>query len=241
MDSPTLLEHLATEGARVTAIGTDRLSSEVPSMPGWDLGRLIGHLGVVSHLAAADAAGAGAETDRSNLPKAPRDESVVDYYAASLAHATEVLGGLDPEAVCSTWNGPQTVGWWIRRLTHETAMHRWDAENTLGEPVPIDAALAVDAIDEIFDLFTGTRFDLDAFGPAGETIHLHATDIDGEWLAAFTTDGVTCERAHARGDVAVRGPASDLLLAFWSRRALDGLEVFGDASLIPRWQAAASF
>ena len=48
-------------------------------------------------------------------------------------------------------------------------------------------------------------------GP-GETIHLHATDTDGEWLIRLTPDGIETSREHAKGDVAARGPASDLFL-----------------------------
>ncbi|MCP5029285.1 MAG: maleylpyruvate isomerase family mycothiol-dependent enzyme [Actinomycetia bacterium] len=241
MDPRTLLEHLATEGGRIATTTIAQLATEVPSMPGWSVGRLVGHVGFVNELAAADGAGRGEPTDRSALPMPPKDETVAAYYATSLNRAQEVLGALDPAAECSTWNGTQTVGWWIRRLAHETAMHRWDIENALGKPTPIDAPLAVDGVDEIFDLFTGSRFDTDAFAPSGETVHLHATDIDGEWLATFTPEGVTCEHTHAKGDVAVRGPASDLLLTLWSRRDLNGLEVFGDRTLIERWQAAANF
>ncbi len=241
MDPRTLLEHLAIEGGRIAAITAAQLGTEVPSMPGWTIGRVVGHLGFINEMAAADAAGGVEPTDHSTLPVPPRDDTVLSYYAAGHSRAQDVLGGLDPDTGCATWNGTQTVGWWIRRLTHETAMHRWDLENALGSPTPFNAALAVDGINEIFDLFTSARFDSAAFGASGETIHLHATDIDGEWLATFTSEGVSCERTHAKGDVAARASASDLLLALWSRKDHGDLEVFGDASLIERWQATANF
>ena len=40
---------------------------------------------------------------------------------------------------------------------------------------------------------------------------------------------------HAKGDVAVRGTASDLLLFVWGRLPGESLEVLGDASLIERF------
>ena len=55
----------------------------------------------------------------------------------------------------------------------------------------------------------------------GETLHFHRTDGDGEWLVRLTPDGPEVERAHAKGDVAVRGSASDLLLARAGRVGLD--------------------
>jgi hypothetical protein len=42
-------------------------------------------------------------------------------------------------------------------------------------------------------------------------------------------------REHAKGDVAVRGTASDLLLFLWGRLPGERLEVLGDASLVGRY------
>ena len=47
----------------------------------------------------------------------------------------------------------------------------------------------------------------------GATIHLHCTDVDGEWLLTGTAEGARVTREHAKGDVAARGSASDLLLS----------------------------
>ena len=46
---------------------------------------------------------------------------------------------------------------------------------------------------------------------------------------------------HAKGDVAARGTASDLLLMMWNRITPDRLDVFGDGDLLTRWQRAARF
>jgi hypothetical protein len=51
---------------------------------------------------------------------------------------------------------------------------------------------------------------------------------------------VTVEHAHAKGDVAVRGTASDLLLLLWNRAGSDRFQVFGDAGLLDRWRAAVT-
>ena len=64
------------------------------------------------------------------------------------------------------------------------------------------------------------------------TVHLHCTDVDGEWLVARRDGEVTVTAEHAKGDVAARGSASDLLLFLWGRVPADALEVFGDADLL---------
>ena len=72
-------------------------------------------------------------------------------------------------------------------------------------------------------------------------MHLHCTDADGEWLLRFDPDGFTFTREHAKGDVAVRGPASDLMLYLVGRGPLDALEVHGDAGVLDAHAAIRTF
>ena len=133
--------------------------------------------------------------------------------------------------------GDQTAGFWSRRQANEVAVHRWDAELAAGDPTPIDNELAADGVDErldmlrLFDAITGT----------GETIHLHCTDIDGEWVVTLSDEGPRTERVHAKSDVAVRGTASDLDLFVCGRVDATAFEVFGDAQLLERFQSATHF
>ncbi len=71
--------------------------------------------------------------------------------------------------------------------------------------------------------------------PVGGSVHLHCTDVDGEWIVAADDDGAdVVTREHAKGDAAVRGPAHDLLMVLWRRRPLDTVEVFGDRAVAER-------
>src|SRR5436305_1965730 len=69
------------------------------------------------------------------------------------------------------------------------------------------------------------------------SVHLHATDGEGggEWWVGFSDGAVEVRHEHAKGDVVVRGPASDLLLFIWNRRGRDGLEVIGDDAMLDVW------
>jgi hypothetical protein len=64
--------------------------------------------------------------------------------------------------------------------------------------------------------------------PVAGSVHLHCTDTAGEWF--IHPDG-RVEPIHAKGDVAIRGTASDILLALYTRVPLDHLDVIGDAAL----------
>jgi hypothetical protein len=67
------------------------------------------------------------------------------------------------------------------------------------------------------------------------------TDNAADAKQAFDSvadDTPVWERTHAEADVAVRGPATDLLLVICRRRSLDAapaLDVQGDRALLDRW------
>ena len=119
-------------------------------------------------------------------------------------------------------------------MAHETAVHSWDAISASQDPPAIDGALAVDGIDEFLEFFvTATEKVADV------TVHLHATDVDGEWFVQVKEGRMSVRHEHAKGDVAVRGTASNLLLLLWGRIPEAEVEVLGDrAALFGFLQAA---
>ena len=74
----------------------------------------------------------------------------------------------------------------------------------------------------------------DGAAPLGGSVHLHATDTDGEWLVIEAGDRLAFTRGHAKADAAARGTASDLLLLLWRRRGPGDVEVHGDAAVLDR-------
>ena len=50
-------------------------------------------------------------------------------------------------------------------------------------------------------------------------------------------DGFAVAREHSKGDCAIRGPASDILLALWRRVPLSTCDVVGDADVAARFIA----
>lgn len=63
--------------------------------------------------------------------------------------------------------------------------------------------------------------------------HLHRSDGEGEWLLRRTAAGSTLEAGHLKGDCALRGPGSALLIFLLGRYDPEraGVEVLGDRSL----------
>jgi predicted lipid carrier protein YhbT len=72
------------------------------------------------------------------------------------------------------------------------------------------------------------------------SVHIHCTDVPGEWLVTPSDDGLVVTREHAKGDAAIRGTASDLNLVMWRRTPLTAVEVIGDATVAEQLVAYAS-
>lgn len=243
MEPTRHLELLRAEGARIAATPADALDLAIPTVDGWTVERAIRHTGKVHRWVTGAIAGT---PDRpapapESLPAGP---DCIAAYAEALDEVATALESHDPDRPVWTFNGTGTVGWWARRQAHEVAVHRVDVSDGIAAGGgPATPALTVDGaadgIDEFFDVFLlGFWPGRSGAPPADDvrgTYHLHGTDdpapADGaEWLVTVA-DGVTVEREHAKGDVALRGSSNDLLLTLWRRRPLDGLDVVGDRAL----------
>ena len=239
MDRASQLASLRADADLLLATAGRGLDRPVPTCPGWTCERLVAHVGRVYRWTAVwVATGHSGEVER-----APAGDPVVAWARSGLDELVVALEAADPDARVDTWAGTHSAGFWPRRMAVETAIHRIDAQAAAGATTPVGTALALDGIDELFDVLLPQRGtgDLDR---RGETIHLHATDPDlgdgGEWLVTLGADALTVEHAHAKGDVAVRGTASDLILLLTNRVGLDRFQVFGDDSLLHRWRAAVT-
>jgi len=244
MNDADLLAQLTTDATRVAEIDPVTLGSVVPWCGDWRVRDVVAHMSGVQRWATHLVEHPGAWIRRRDMEPAPPGDAALQWYRAGVEPLLDAFDDTDLDVVVGTWAGDRPRRWWLRRLTHETAMHRWDAEAAATGPAratPIDAAVAVDGIDELFENFAPLA--TAALSGSGETMHLHATDESGEWLVRFTPDGLAVEHEHAKGDVAVRARACDLLLLLWNRSspADDRYEVFGDVGVVEHWQQRARF
>jgi uncharacterized protein (TIGR03083 family) len=243
LDGDELLGSLWRDGLALADAATRAgLDAPVPSCPEWSVADLVWHAGEVHDFWRTMVTEGWPEPSPYVQPDRPGDEQLVAWYRDGVQRTVEELRAAEPDAEVWTW-APRgsNVSWVVRRMAQETAVHRWDAEATAAargdEPPPIDTALAADGIDEFFEHFTDNA--AEGAAPVGGTVHLHCTDAEGEWLVSEPVAGGRLEvvAAHAKGDAAVRGTASDLLLLLWRRVDLDDVgrfEVFGDAAVAHR-------
>lgn len=240
MDYGDYISALRSNGNAAAQAARDMpMDTTVPSCPEWNLRDLARHLGSHHRWVAGnlDQPPDGKAFKRREEP--PADEAIADWLEAGAEMLATKLAATDPAKPCWTWVPfDDSVGFWARRTTHETAMHRWDAQNAGSAVDAIDAELAADGVDEylgILGAFRGRRF------PEAGSIHLHSTDTPGEWLVRLDAEGIQLTREHAKGDVAVRGPASDVLLVLMGRKTMGAVDVFGEAPLFERFRKHASF
>jgi uncharacterized protein (TIGR03083 family) len=233
-------EHLATihdESSRlVDAAERAGLDAPVPSCPDWTVADLLGHVGTVQRWSAGIVERQATTKEYPADVGRPEDPAALPEWVRTGAHRlVEVCAATPPDTAVWTFPGMGDASFWFRRQAHEVALHRIDADLAEGTPRPsLTGPLARDGIDEFLDVVVEFRL-RDRMRGEGETVHLHCTDGDGEWLLRFTADGPTVERVHAKGDVAARGSASDLLLAVRSRLDPSALEVFGDEAVLLRF------
>lgn len=242
MDRTSYLASLQADTAELLTTAGAALDRDVPTCPGWTCERLIGHIGRVHRWTARWISTGGAQ----DVERPPDGDAVVAWARAGLGELVAAITAADDDdATVETWYGPQPATFWPRRMAIEAALHRYDAQLAAGVPTPVDTSLAIDAIDELFAVVLPMRGTGGLDGD-GRTIHLHATDPDlgehdgGEWLVTLAAGGPEVTHVHAKGDVAVRGTASDLLLLLWNRVDPDRFEVFGDADLLTRWRESVT-
>jgi uncharacterized protein (TIGR03083 family) len=235
------LRALRADGAALADAADRGLDPAVPACPGWTVADLVLHTGMVHRHKLEIVRGRLARPPRPWPPPPPAREELLDWYRRGLDELATALAETDPlTGVWTFHQADRTVGFWRRRMAQETAVHRVDAESAHGDPAPVPADLAADGVDEVLDVFLAPFCRREAVGGHGETLHLHATDAEGEWQLRLLPGGVEVEHGHGKGDAAARGTASDLLLFLWGRLPAARLETFGDPAVLARTRELAA-
>lgn len=222
-------------------------STPVPSCPGWTFKQLFRHVGRGDRWAAQIVADQADDyldprTIEGGKPPPDPDEALSWLHggAQRLLDAVEEVGLATP---VWTFLGPRPAYWWVRRRLHEAVVHRADAALALGRDFTLDPDVAADAISEWLERVAieagrdGAPLPLED----GQTLHLHATDpgvgIGGEWVITAANGAITWSHEHGKGTAALRGSATELLLAIVRRVPVadTGITLFGDAAVWQNW------
>ncbi|MEV7612715.1 maleylpyruvate isomerase family mycothiol-dependent enzyme [Streptomyces sp. NPDC089799] len=258
---PFRREVAAFERAAHRALDGGGPAQPVPSCPGWSVADLVGHLGGVHRYVAHILRGAlterpdhgdlalyGLPSDPAVLAAWPNPErapnlapappQLTEWFTEGAADLAELFRATDPDLPVWTWHpdpAEHTAAFWLRMQTIEAAVHRWDAEGAIGEPAPVDPALAADAVLQTIQAMAPGRRAMQPVPPGeGERYRFRRTDGPGDWTVEFRGDEV---RLAPDGQAAVElaGSASDLMLFLWHRVPAGALTVTGEERLVDRY------
>jgi len=228
------------------------LERPVPTCPGWTFRQLATHVGRGHRWAAQIVA------TRTTTPipmrevadgKLPQDPALhVPWLNAGADQVIEAVTAAGGDLVW-TLEGLGPASFWARRRAHEAAVHLADAQLAAGRDVDLAPEVAADAVDEWLARVAADAGETANPAPApapdlrgdGQRLHFHATDPGlsgtGEWLVTRTPSGVTIARGHGKADVAVRGPATALLLVLTRRLPPSdpGIDILGEEALVIHW------
>src|SRR3954451_5736313 len=233
-------EHIAAvereTGAFARVLMKGDTGAQVPTCPDWTLLDLAKHVGGVmgfwSHVLAE-----GMGRPKPEIQREPGPAPTMWFTTISSSLVGELRAATGDTHVW-TWdpNDP-SARFAARRMAHETAVHRFDAQAAGGNPQPIEPALAADGIEEIFAMVDAWP---DSGRGDGQTLHLHSAE-GNEWLIAMNPDGLDIKREHAKGDLALKGAVSDLELLLYDRPPIGEIERFGDDAVLDAWHRVFKF
>ena len=215
-------------------------STPVPTCPGWTVRELFHHVGRGHRWAAQIVATrAVAALDPRFVPEGEPPGEVtggIDWLVEGAALLVDAVARAGPDTAVWTILGSRPAWWWLRRRAFDTLVHAVDAAMAQGVEHHMSSLVAAEALTEWLERVAAQADTSSAPLRPGQCLSFQATDTDDRWTVSGTQTGVTWAAEQGPGDVLLRGPMTDLLLAAVRRRRLDetGITVVGDAAV---WQA----
>jgi uncharacterized protein (TIGR03083 family) len=226
--------------ALTAAVAAGDAGARVPTCPDFTLDDLAAHVGQAcgfwSHLLCEG-------TGRAKTPYSTEvgAEGRAAWLAALAGHLVAELRATGPDQPVWTWHPTDHTATFVaRRASHETAVHRVDAQlSATGRAEAVAPELAADGIEEVFMMMraaaaaprTAGRRRPDA--RRSQTLGLEAGDhAPAAWLVRFEPDGVRTERGTGPADLTLRGAVSDLEMTLYQRPARGPLERIGDPAVL---------
>jgi uncharacterized protein (TIGR03083 family) len=235
----TYVDHVRVDAARIAKLAAGHLSAPVPSCPGWTVRDAVEHTAeVYQHKIACMREKAFPEP----WPPERDEEPTLDYFNRSTEELLTELTSRDPLEFAETWRWDErTVGFWGRRMAHESAIHRIDAELAYGEVSAVDEALARDGVDEVLRLMLAGDWSDEPVRDRAPAI-VRVESPDAAWRVVMEPSAVVAAVYVDRWpklpvDATVSGRPAALYLWLWGRGPDDELRVEGDAAAVEHLDA----
>lgn len=216
-------------------IRTADAEAPVAACPGWDIRVVVTHTGEV-HRWATHALAHGARPGSDiNFSPSP-DDNLAVWIVDGATTLIDTLRAVGPAA--DTWHPfplEQKAWVWARRQALETAMHRWDTQTAAGRDAMLDPNLSSEGIHEYLEMGLPRVVAREGVDLPSQSLHVHCTDVDGEWLIWSENGTFRMLPVHDKGDAAIRGAAADIWLLLMGRLDRSELDIVGDSAAADAW------
>jgi uncharacterized protein (TIGR03083 family) len=237
LDRPAYLDRIAADVELLTAAATTAgPDGEIKTCPDWTIRELVHHQGEVHRWATAvvrDALLNPADLPEDFLGPLPDDGDLVPWFEAGAAALLDALTKAPDDLDCFRFLADPVPGalFWARRQTHETGMHRVDAESAAGAITPFVPTFAADGVDEMLTGFAPRRHTPLHTDPP-RTLAVALDDAPGRWHVTISAEPPVTVREPRPADCTVTGSASDVYLALWNRQGTGPLTIDGDPAVL---------
>lgn len=223
------MEHVRADGERIAVVADGHLDVEVPPCPGWTVRSVVTHLAqVYEHKIACTLL---EKMPDPWPPQWPTERDPVEWLVDAHQRLLTLFRERGPKAPSATWFPPdQTVGFWDRRMAHESVIHRVDVEISLDRTTPVDPALAIDGVDEVLAIFLAGDWSEDPDDRCQGQRIVISTGERG-WEVELLKDAITVSPPSGSEDAVVQGDPETVLLWLWGRGSDSGLSRQGDPSV----------
>lgn len=231
------VEAIRHHGLALADAAQGNFDAVVGCCPGWNVADLVWHIREVHYFWGSMVD--GLIDDPNQVPEIDRptdNDQLLADYRDGVTWMADILSKADQAVPIWTWSHQKNVAFVTRHQVQEAAVHHWDAAMAAREHIEIEPDVAADSVDEFLEHSTPGRYQ-EAVALSG-SVHLHATDAEGEWI--ITEDGdrnLSVVRGHKHADVALRATASDLLLILYRRIGIDRAEIHGEKLVLSRFLA----
>ena len=165
-------------------------------------------------------------------------EDLLAWSAGSTQVLLDALREAGPDRGCWTWWGdshsPQTSGAVARHQVQEAAVHTYDAQLSLGSPLPLSAEIALDGVEEFLFTCCATT---SAWPHEPAAVDYQATE-GRSWRLWLSGEGARAARISPLGEpggapaaASARATAGEVVLVFYGRLPVEALKLEGDRQL----------
>lgn len=213
------------------------IATPVTTCGDWTLGDLVWHLTEVQDFWTYIINNRPADYTNYVQPDRPDNSQLTADLRSASTKLVESLNACEPSENAWSWSSEQTVGFSIRRQTHEALVHCIDGLLALNLDLPeVAPAVAADGVHEVLTVMLGAGDDPSGNDPANfvERTHalgLRATDTADSWEVEIGNYGKQLGIRfveHPDPRTTITGTALELDLWLWGRLDLATLAITGD-------------